>query len=176
MLNKKGKWINEGYKQFALLGYNSIKIENLSKSVGVSKSSFYHYFVDIDIFIDYLLEHHIKQAKNIAVKESEAISISPDLINILVEHKDDLLFNKQLRFNREIDKFNRIVLESDQLIGNHFILLWKKELKTELNTTQLNGLFELALENFYLQINYDNLNHKWLSDYFHNLMSIVNRL
>jgi hypothetical protein len=31
----------------------------------------------------------------------------------------------------------------------------------------------LALENFYLQINLNNLNHHWLSEYFANLKRVI---
>jgi hypothetical protein len=39
--------------------------------------------------------------------------------------------------------------------------------------SQIEGIFTLALENFYLQINADNLNYTWLSDYFANLKQIT---
>jgi hypothetical protein len=47
------------------------------------------------------------------------------------------------------------------------------DLNLTLSQKQLEGLFELALENFYLQITNQNLNYQWLSAYFNNLKIIV---
>jgi len=45
-------WIKAGYETFALTGLSSLKIEPLAKKVGKNKSSFYHYFADIELFVD----------------------------------------------------------------------------------------------------------------------------
>ncbi len=51
-------WINAGYQIFAYEGPNGLKVERLAKAVGKNKSSFYHLFGDLEIFIDHLLKHH----------------------------------------------------------------------------------------------------------------------
>lgn len=63
--------------------------------------------------------------------------------------------------------------KSNEIIGNNFVMLWVRDLNLKLSVRQLESIFELALENFYLQINDDNLNHQWLSNYFNNLKNIV---
>ncbi|MFZ4399682.1 MAG: TetR/AcrR family transcriptional regulator, partial [Bacteroidales bacterium] len=40
-------WIIKGYETFAFFGENGLKVEQLAKSVGISKSSFYHHFADL---------------------------------------------------------------------------------------------------------------------------------
>jgi AcrR family transcriptional regulator len=173
MINNKEIWIKTGYETFALLGQSGLKIEPLAKKVGISKSSFYHHFADIEIFVDFLLKHHLKQSYIIAEKEHKATNISPELINILVEHRYDLLFNRQLRINKDVKLFENTLLQSNKIVGNAFVMVWVKDLNLQLNQKQLEGLFELALENFYLQINSENLNHQWISDYFTNLKRIA---
>jgi hypothetical protein len=91
----------------------------------------------------------------------------------MVEHKTDILFNRQLRIHREQKKLLSVLEKSNEIIGNDFVLLWIKELDIKLSQKQLEGIFELALENFYLQINAKNLNHQWLSNYFDYLKKIV---
>jgi hypothetical protein len=91
----------------------------------------------------------------------------------LVEHKTDLLFNRQLRFNQQKETFKKALVKSNQSIGNEFVILWAKEHKLSLSQKQLESLFELALENFFLQINEDNLNFTWLYDYFNKLGKIA---
>jgi len=54
----KQKWIEKGYEHFALFGPENLSINKLSKEMGVSRASFYHYFGDMDIFIEKLLDMH----------------------------------------------------------------------------------------------------------------------
>jgi AcrR family transcriptional regulator len=166
-------WIESGYKEFAEFGPGALKIEVLAKKIGISKSSFYHHFADVALFTEHLLKYHLQQSKRIAKKEQQAKTIDPDLIAILMEHKIDLLFNRQLRINREQKTFATTLQQSDQLIGNAFAWVWMKDLGVKLSDKQLAGIFELGLENFYLQINAQNLNPQWLHEYFVNLKRIV---
>lgn len=173
MTDSKKKWIKTGYEVFALSGQSGLKIEPLAKKVGKNKSSFYHYFADLELYIDELLKYHIKQSIIIAEKELNAKNINPDLIEIIVEHKTDILFNRQLRINRDNKRFLGTLEKSNEIVGNDFVKLWVRDLELKLTQKQLESIFALALENFYLQINADNLNHQWLSDYFNNLKKIV---
>lgn len=173
MTDNKDIWIKTGYEIFALSGENGLKIEVLAKKVGISKSSFYHHFADLEIFMEMLLKFHLHQAQVMADKEKNAQNIDPELIHILVEHKLDLLFNRQLRINQQQQHYKATLDKSNQIIGNEFVKLWAKDLKLNLSQGQLESLFELALENFYLQINPENLNPAWLSAYFKNLKRIA---
>lgn len=173
MANGNDVWIKSGYELFALYGVNGIVVEKIAKKVGVSKSSFYHHFVDTDLYIQNLLEYHISQSHVIAHKEKTAEKIDPDLIDILVDHKIDLLFNRQLRVNKSNRIYADILLKSSYIIGNSFIDLWVKDLGLQLNRRQLEILFELSLDNFYLQITVENIHQEWLSSYFKNLKRII---
>lgn len=173
MTENKDTWIKTGYEIFALSGENGLKIEALAKKVGISKSSFYHHFADLEIFVEYLLKYHLLQSQRMAEKERSAKNIDPELINILVEHKIDLLFNRQLRINQQQQPYKETLDKSNQIIGNEFVKLWATDLNLNLSPQQLESLFELALENFYLQINAENLNPAWLSAYFNNLKRIA---
>lgn len=173
MSENKDIWIKTGYEIFALSGENRLKIETLAKKVGISKSSFYHHFADMEVFIELLFDYHLQQSKIIACKEKAVKTIEPELINILIEHKIDLLFNRQLRFNQQNKLYKQTLDKSNQIIGNEFVKLWAADTKLNLNHNQLTGLFELALENFFLLINNENINTEWLSAYFANLKRIA---
>jgi AcrR family transcriptional regulator len=173
MTDNKDIWIKTGYDSFAKLGLNGLKIETLSKKVGISKSSFYHHFTDVEIFTEHLLKHHIQQSVIIGEKELHAKTIDPELITILADHKTDLLFNRQLRINRNIQLFDETLTQANKAVGNGFVMLWVKDLHLQMSQKQLEAFFELAIENFYLQINADNLNKQWLSGYFTNLKRIA---
>lgn len=171
--DSKEIWIKKGYEIFAISGQSGLKIEPLAKTIGKSKSSFYHHFSDLDLFIDIILKHHIEQSVIIAKKEQLANNIDPELINILVEHRTDLLFNRQLRINQNIKSFSDTLFQSNKIVGDAFVKVWVKDLNLQLTQKQIEGVFTLALENFFLQINPDNLTNKWLSDYFVNLKKIT---
>lgn len=168
-------WIETGYNIFAVSGEKALKVETLAKKVGISKSSFYHHFADLEIFVGCLLKFHLQQSEIIAQKEKSANSINPELIHILVEHKIDLLFNRQLRFYQQNKCYQETLMKSNQIIGNEFVRIWKNDLQLSLTQQQLESLFELSLENFFLQINEDNLNYTWLSGYFDNLKRIAKK-
>ncbi len=172
-MDNKYIWIVTGYEIFALAGTHGLKIETLAKRVGISKSSFYHHFADMEIFIDQLLSYHLHQSHIIAEKEQRCPNIDPALISIFIEHKTDLLFNRQLRIQRENKSFNEVLLKSGAITGGAFAMVWLRSLNLTLNQKQLEGIFELALENFFLQITPESLNQSWLSAYFANLKRIA---
>lgn len=165
---RKEIWIRSWYEIFALSGRNGFKIEKLAKTVGISKSSFYHHFAYLDIFIGQWCEYHVESSFILANKEKNIKNIQPELIDILLEHKTNLLFHRQLRINRNIDTYRENLKLSTRVVGNAFIMIWVKDLQLELEQNQLASLFELALENFYLQMNNDNITYQWLAEYFKN--------
>lgn len=171
--DSKAIWILKGYEIFATSGQSALKVEPLANMVGKSKSSFYHHFADLELFIAELLKYHINQSKVIAEKEQHANNIDPDLINILTEHALDLLFNRQLRIYQNNKIFADTLMESNKIVGDAFVNVWVKDLSLQLTQKQMEALFSLALENFYLQINTHNLHHKWLSAYFINLKNVI---
>jgi AcrR family transcriptional regulator len=166
-------WIKKGYEIFATLGQSGLKIEPLAREAGKSKSSFYHHFADIELFTDILLKHHIRQSKIIAQKEQSAKNIDPELINIFLQHITDLLFNRQLRINKNIKLFALALEQSNNNVGNAFVNVWMEDLGLQLSKKQIEGIFSLAIENFFLQINTETLNYEWLSNYFKNLKKIA---
>ena len=173
MTDKTQIWIIKGYEIFALFGEEGLVIEKLAKEVGISKSSFYHHFADLNIFIEKILLHHLNKSSIIAEKERKAKKINPDLINILIEHKTDLLFNRQLRIYSSKPNFKDTLVKSSKIIGTDFITLWLTDTKLNLTSKQAESIFELAMENFFLQINQDNINKEWLNNYFVNLIRIT---
>jgi hypothetical protein len=104
------------------------------------------------------------------------INVDPDLIHVLVEHKMDLLFNRQLRINQNIPPFADCLAKSNKIVGDAFVTVWARDLSQPLSQKQMESVFALALENFFLQINADNLHYEWLATYFYNLKEITRNL
>lgn len=169
----KQPWILEGYKLFLKEGQKGLKIEVIARKINKSKSSFYHLFADIECFIEELLTYHLEQAKIIADRERLCDSIDPALIDLLLEVKEDLLFNRQLRVNRSNLVFKQCFEKANQLVGNAFLEVWAEEIGLENKPKLAEIFFGLVLENFYLQLTDETLTYDWLSDYFKNIRLMV---
>jgi AcrR family transcriptional regulator len=171
--DNKQIWITTGYELFAKEGLKGLKIEVISKKIQKSKSSFYHYFADLEVFIEFLLRFHEQRSKVIAEKEKLCKNLEPDLINLLVEIKLDLLFNRQLRIHRHLPAFKACFEKSNREVENAFLSLWAKELGLSEKPHLAKNILDVYLENFYLQITEENLNYEWLSLYINNIQKFV---
>jgi AcrR family transcriptional regulator len=173
LADRKEIWILNGYTLFAKEGIKGLKIEVMAKNVKKNKSSFYHHFADMECFTELLLKYHLERAKIIAVKENNCKSIDPELINVLIEAKEDLFFNRQLRVNREIFLFRQCFEQANSLVGEAFLKIWTKDVGLEAKPKLAEVFLGLILENFYLQITDEVLNAEWLSAYFKNIRNMV---
>jgi AcrR family transcriptional regulator len=165
-------WIEHGYQVFASQGPPGLKIERLARKMGKNKSSFYHHFADLEVFTGLLLDYHLEQARLLARKES-GCETAADLIEVLVEHKTDLLFSRQLRVHREKPAFEACFVKTNQISLPALQGVWSEIIELKDNS-HLSGLvLGLSLENFFLQITDDHLNKSWLANYFHELRTLV---
>ncbi|WP_375562218.1 TetR/AcrR family transcriptional regulator [Bernardetia sp. OM2101] len=165
-------WIEKGYRTFAYEGVENLKIERLSKDVEKNKSSFYHHFADLKIFISRLLEYHLLKAEILAEKEANCASLK-ELIEIIIEHKIDLLFSRQLRIHRQNPEFEECFTKTNQITMPAFLKVWSEILELQDNSHLSEMMLKLSLENFYLQITDETINHNWLNNYFEELKKLT---
>ena len=109
-------------------------------------------------------------------KERNAQNIDPELINIIIEHKIDFLFNKQLRLYQNLKLFPETLNQSNNIVGNLLTMEWTNHLNKRLTKKQTDAILSLVIQNFFLQITVENLNQKWLSEYFFDLTNITSKL
>lgn len=166
-------WIRAGYQHFAREGPIGLKIQVIAREVQKNKSSFYHLFADLDVFTEILLEYHLERSKVIAEKEVQCQNLVPDLVNLLLEVKEDLLFNRQLRIHRANPLFTSYLDKSNAVVQESFFKVWARDIGLSEKPALAKNIFELALENFYLQLTEQNLNYDWLAQYFKELRTMV---
>jgi AcrR family transcriptional regulator len=166
-------WIHCGYEIFSKEGPKGLKIEVIARQVKKSKSSFYHHFADLDLFTETLLNYHLERAKIIAVKESHCKNVIPELLNTLLEVKQDLLFNRQLRINRNVTLFKECFEKSSKEVGEAILGIWAETLCLSENSNLAAIVLNLSIENFYLQITKETLTYDWLESYVNNLQNMV---
>ena len=109
-------WIETGYEIFSKEGPAGLKVEHIARLVGKSKSSFYHLFADTEIFQEKLLAYHQDRAVVIAAQARACKSMVPDMLNLLIKVKPDLLFNRQLRVHRTNPEFQQCFEKANGLV------------------------------------------------------------
>jgi len=171
-MSKEQIWIEAGYKSFAMEGSQNVGIEKLARAVDKNKSSFYHFFADLDVFTSRLLEKHLSQARIMSHKEAKAQN-EAELIDILLKHKLDLLFNRQLRIHRENEAFQDCFAKTNEISIPGFVPIWRKIIGLPENAQLAELVLIFSMENFFLQITEETLSKVWLSSYFKNIKSMV---
>jgi AcrR family transcriptional regulator len=155
-------WILIGYELFSKEGPAGLKVEVVARKVGKSKSSFYHHFADVEIFTETLLTYHLERSKAIADREKLCKKMIPDMLNLLIEVKQDLLFNRQLRVNRHIFAYKKCFESANREVEDAFLEIWSETLGLSDNTNAARKVLEQSIENFYLQITDETLTYEWL--------------
>ncbi len=170
---KKEPWILAGYALFSKQGHSALKVDVMAKLVNKSRSSFYHHFADLDIFRNDLLNYHIERSKIIAEREKTCTNVIPELINVLVEFKQDLLFNRQLRVDRANPEFSDCLKTSNEIVAGAINEIWAEALGLSQNSNLAEMVLALSIENFYLQITEHTLNYTWIEQYIRQLQGMV---
>lgn len=173
MKDNKAPWILAAYALFAKGGPDALKVEVIARQVGKNKSSFYHYFANLDIFTDHLLDYHLERTKIIADKERQCKNVDPELIEVIIEVKQDLLFNRQLRIHRDNPKYCTCLQQAGHEVRGAILGIWADALNLNHQTYLAELVLNLSLENFYLQITEETLNYNWLSNYIRDLQTMV---
>ncbi|MCU0336123.1 MAG: TetR/AcrR family transcriptional regulator [Chitinophagaceae bacterium] len=173
MMTSADKWIQAGYSSFAQAGLQGLKVEAMARQAGISKSSFYHHFADVELFTERLMQYHLQQVTLLAGRERLVQRIDPELIDVLLQHETDLFFSRQLRFAQEHPLLAHTLQRSNELVGTDFIRIWKANMQLQLTEVQLLALFGLAIENFFLQLQPGRFNRLWLQQYFNQLQQVA---
>lgn len=166
-------WVEAGYETFAKEGIAGLKVEALARKTGKSKSSFYHYFADMEVFTQLLLKQHLQHAKTIAENLSHSNNMIPDMLYILLEAKQDVLFNRQLRINRHIPEFNNCFRKAHQPVEEALLPFWALTLGLSDKKYLARMILNLTVENFYLRITEETLSYNWLVNYLSEIRLMV---
>ena len=169
----KAPWIQAGYALLAKEGPKGLKVEVIARWVNKSKSSFYHHFADLEVFTELLLKYHLQRARIIAERERQCKNVVPELLHVLLEFKEDLLFNRQLRINREVEAYRRCFEQATAEVGDAIVGIWAEALGLKDNSYLAQLVLNLSLENFYLQITEESLSYEWLLTYVQDLQTMV---
>ena len=177
MENKnKEDWINKGYELVAEVGFDTVNIEYLSRFMNKNKSSFYHYFGDLNRFTQELLDRHISNSNEFAEKMGNCVSINPDLLNLAIEHKSDIFFHKQLRINRNRTQFKETFQIAFSNYENAVIHQWAAFFGMEKNLQFVRTFIHFFTENLLLKATFESFTFPWLEEYLEELATMMKQI
>lgn len=154
-------WIEAGYRVFATSGPQALRVEQLAREVGISKSSFYHHFADVPSFLERLLHHHVERGKVEAMKARGCRSFDPEFIHLLVEIRMDLQFNWQLRLHRENVAFQICYQRVHTLMEQEVMGIWSEALGIPGQTQLARNIFTVVTDLFYQRFPKEQLTYAW---------------
>ena len=169
---KEQIWLDTGYQIFAAKGPHGLRIERLAKEVNKNKSSFYHFFADPEVFTSRLLAFHLKKVEEIAQKEAAAPNEAA-LTQIILEHKVDLLFYRQLRVHREQAQYKACFEKANEISLAGLLPIWSEITRLASQKDLAGMVLVLSNENFFLQITDETLTEEWISEYFTKIKWMV---
>lgn len=177
MDDKTKKWLEIGYKQFALTGPENLSIDKIAKEVGAARTAFYYHFSDIDSFIDELLAMHLGEANKIkenVIKNCK--SYIPDYIKLISEKKIQVLFNKRLVKNRSIPKYLLTYNHINNIVDNATLDLWSADFGISGDRDFRLAVYSLLRDSFYNRITIDSMDFDSLIDIIHEIREITAKL
>ncbi|MBV6645063.1 MAG: TetR/AcrR family transcriptional regulator [Cyclobacteriaceae bacterium] len=166
-------WVITGYKVFAEKGPLAISVEGLARTVNKNKSSFYHHFVDLEIFISRLLNYHLERSEIILDEEKKCENINPDLFKVIMKYRRDVLFHRQLLIHRNNPNFDDLYTKITEQGITNILEIWNKELGLSTSSSRGKRLLKLGIESLFQRASSQNFTLIFLECSFNELKAIA---
>ena len=147
-MDNKEKWIKTGYELFGEIGALALNVEKLSNLVGLNRSSFYHYFGDMEVFESALLWHHVERFKHFGLLMKDYTEFEQLFGEEIMQHKAELAFQRTLLINQSVARYKACSEDSRQYTEAKTYELWTAYNKSERDTKEAKDLFR-AIRDFY---------------------------
>jgi AcrR family transcriptional regulator len=122
--SNREKWFEIGYELFAASGPQSLNVERLSILVGLNRSSFYHYFGDLDMYERELLNEHVRRFEFFGRALEHCTSFDPELLDMVKEHRMEVKFHRQLLINESTRRYIECFKRAKSFTEQKVFLLW----------------------------------------------------
>lgn len=155
-------WIQSGYKLLGAEGVDGIKIERLARILNLNKSGFYHYFGNMQSYMEALVQYHTSMARRIATEIAGSRNIDPDLLQLIVKHKSFFLVESQLLVkNRSAMGYGNID-EAGQIINKELLALWRNTQGLPDDMSVAHGYLNILRHFIYARIDARNISYEFL--------------
>lgn len=149
-IDNKQKWILAGYQFFGEIGPEAFNVEKLSNIVGLNRSSFYHYFGDMEVFESHLLRYHIGQYKYFYELIKDYNSFEKLFSEEVMQHKHELSFQRQLLVNVSIARYKNCSDEARKFTEEKTYQLWSEFSPLNSDSEEQKTLFRTVRDFFYI--------------------------
>ncbi len=167
-------WMEKGYEHFALYGPENLSINKISKEIGFPRACFYHYFGDIDVFIEELLTRHLQIVHQFnLIGKRDCKNCFPDLYILLEKHPIPLKFCKQLFINRSKAIFNYSFIKAYHESSETFVLkLFSKQFGLK-NNMETYNLWVTVGESWYSRLDTNDLSSEKMQQLAEEILDSV---
>ncbi len=122
----------------------------MANNLNKSRSSFYHAFLDLEIYVDSFLDSHIKRGELLSQLLDNCQKLDPEIIELFIIYKQDILFNKQLFLDSGNKKFMIVGNIVNTNILTHLLPHFAKYLLLENQSAVAKYFLNFKKINFYL--------------------------
>jgi AcrR family transcriptional regulator len=169
----KERWITTGYELFAEEGPNDIRVERLARILGLNKSSFYHFFGDLDYFFQQIILYHHTQVELYIVDTKKCRDFDPDFLNVLINHKIPVLAHMQLVMNRHLPPFFEAYKQVNVKTDRAILPQWSAFIGIPDQPELALQYLEQVRDMFYSRISPHTINYEFLHALVHEAREIV---
>jgi AcrR family transcriptional regulator len=156
---QKTPWIETGYRHFAEFGPQELKIKCIAKDAGVSRTTFYHFFTDLEDFVDQLLQHHRQVAKMYHTQQRRCKKYT-DLFTAVETFRTGIFFHRQLLLHKDNPYFY-LTYRMLNKIGNEIIYpLWAEYFNYEGNSIIGKEIHLMLLDLWHLNLKEEDLTYE----------------
>lgn len=166
----------EGYRKVSEEGVSSLTVESISRAIQKNKSSFYHYFGDLEVFESELLAYHLERTRAFAQEVGACETILPGLIKVFLAYKTDIFFHQQLRFNRENPTYKVCFEQVFRMFEEAVMDTWIQFLGLEQKKGLARTFLHFISENFLLKITQETFTEDWLKAYIEEVVTLLQRM
>lgn len=169
-------WIDAGYDLFSIEGQDGIQVERLARVLGLNKSGFYHYFGDRETYFEHLMRHHSHLGTTFIKTAATLDSYDPGFIQLMVDNKSFVMFNRQLLRNRHeaifLKTHDELQGRLDPVIGP----LWAKSLGLDAESTIARRYFEIVRDVLNSRLDNENLTYPFLHGVVAEALGVFNEI
>ena len=164
--NHASVWTEQGYSLFAEEGLDGIQIERLARILQINKSSFYHYFGDMEVYCAELLRLHEQKADIFYDEIRHIKTIDPEYFQKVVEHKVTMMFQVQLYHTKSKPAYYNLAEMIDEKEGPILQHVWNEYLGFDNNPDLAIRYFVIVRDMAYRRISLQNMTCEFLRKIF----------
>jgi AcrR family transcriptional regulator len=177
---EKGKkalqWAEEGYNLFALEGPEGIQIERLARILNHNKSSFYHYFGDLDTYFEEVYKLHTQKVNAYLARLREIKTVEPEYFELLIEYKIPLMFQIQLTRIKNNPDVIKLVDYTDHHQDAILLPLWCQYLDVDGSSSMAMQYFNIVRHMFYSRVDFKRLDYAFLKTLIGEAKAVIRDL